>query len=422
MKKIAIIIGVLILISCSNNDDFVASPQLSNSTHDNEIRSYKEALQVAESAIDMLNGSNVTRSSSERRIDMNESKIYLKTEDTRSSSNLANDTLMYVFNYADNEGFAIVAAPKSKEALIAVTEKGHYTPGEPSGIEGFDMFMQLAEEYIVNNHGNTKDGGEPIDTLLNLSTTMYDYLYVGPYVSVRWGQTYPEGEFCPNGISGCTNTAMSQIMSYFEYPSSITLTYPERDQDTQVLNWANMKQHPTGHSQSYIFCMDLNAHKAIGRIHRQLGYMNQSIYNPSTTATYTMTYVPSTFSSLGYTVGTFQGYNSIYVHSELDNGHIFIIKGSTMDNIGHAWVLDGYHKITEITTFYKYSNGHQIIDYTTTVFYYYNHMNWGWYGNCNGYFSENVYNTANAYQYDTNNNTVSRNYCNNLAMMSVYVE
>lgn len=49
-------------------------------------------------------------------------------------------------------------------------------------------------------------------------------------------------------------------------------------------------------------------------------------------------------------------------------------------------------------------------------------MNWGWYGNCNGYFSENVYNTDRAYQYDTNSNTVSQNYCNNLEMLSVYVE
>lgn len=50
----------------------------------------------------------------------------------------------------------------------------------------------------------------------------------------------------------------------------------------------------------------------------------------------------------------------------------------------------------------------------------YMHYNWGWYGNCNGYFLSVVFDTSDAYQYDTNNNTASYDFQYNVRMLSVY--
>ena len=47
-------------------------------------------------------------------------------------------------------------------------------------------------------------------------------------------------------------------------------------------------------------------------------------------------------------------------------------------------------------------------------------MNWGWYGENNGYFSENVYNTSQATYWDTLSNNANYNFCYLVKLLSVY--
>jgi len=45
------------------------------------------------------------------------------------------------------------------------------------------------------------------------------------------------------------------------------------------------------------------------------------------------------------------------------------------------------------------------------------HINWGWYGICNGYFTFGSYNTASAEEYDTGLNYVSYDFCRYIRMI-----
>ena len=418
MKKLLLFVAIII-VACSNEkyiDDIrtqVPVKQVSN------LRSYEEALQVAESSISMLDNSESTRSSSSRKIDANNSKVYLNKSVTRSSSNTS-DTLMYVFNFEDNEGFAIVAAPKDIKPLIAITEKGHYDPDEPSGIEGFDDYMNLAEKYIMGNRGG--GAGDPLIGPIYLSESVTDITTVGPYVTVRWGQRCPEGDFCSNGYSGCTNTAMAQIMSYYEHPSSIALTYNGHDINTQTLNWTSIKSHtPEENPLFYIMCPDTTTHYAISRLLRQLGQMSNSSYGPNGTGTQIL-FAKSALNNLGYTVGTWLFYNTATVQSVINNGHLFLIYASTSGNDAHCWVLDGYKIVVITTTFYINTGlGDPIIDRIETQTYNYNHFNWGWYGENNGYFLENVFDTSSVTYPDTNNNSYNYNFNVNVELREVYL-
>jgi hypothetical protein len=51
---------------------------------------------------------------------------------------------------------------------------------------------------------------------------------------------------------------------------------------------------------------------------------------------------------------------------------------------------------------------------------YYLHFNWGWYGNCNGYFAEGVYDTSQALLYDTGTHSVNYNYNISNKFLNVY--
>ena len=55
----------------------------------------------------------------------------------------------------------------------------------------------------------------------------------------------------------------------------------------------------------------------------------------------------------------------------------------------------------------------------TTLTDYFMHFNWGWYGNCNGYFAEGVYDASLAFSYDTGVHTATYSY-SNVKYLSVY--
>lgn len=424
MKKILlfIILTSLNVASCTYDDDIVHEKLISS-----DIRSFEEALQIAQESLDMMQLSETRGISYKRSIDMDKCKI-VGNGNTRSPFD-SSDTLMYVFNFNDNQGFAIVAAPKNAEGLLAITEAGCYNPKAPANIDGFDEFVLKAKEYCVEKlhteaEHNKSDGitRSPVGgTEEYMDSIYYSLYYIAlPLVSVRWGQTQPEGEFCPNGISGCSNTAMAQIMSYFQYPDTIYYTYPGADRDFDILNWSGMKSHATRHSLSD--CADTISHYSIARLLRQLGFLNFSDYNINGTSTYTESYAGNTFRYLGYHVGDWVSYNATVACNSLDASRPLLMKGRTPNDEGHAWVLDGYKIIRKYVQRMRRINGSNWfpIGSPSGTDKKYMHYNWGWYGNCNGYFLSLIFDTSSAEDYDTASHTASYNFMFNVKMMSVY--
>lgn len=405
MKKLSFVLfttAIIMMAACSSqefNDESPSSPPSSNIS--NKIRSYEDALKIAQGSLSMLDDQRTsTRGESKtRKIDITNSKKVVKL-DAKTRSNLGvNDTLIYVFNFENDEGFVLVSASENTEAILAITEQGNYNPEVRSEIEGFEMFIDLAKRYIT--YTSEKSIEEERMRGLQIDTFVHDYtITAGPYVTVKWGQDYPEGELCSNSKAGCANTAMAQIMSYYQYPSGITLTYSGADVTYQNLNWSNLNTHNSNnpiHHQYSSSCNDANSHLAISRFLRQIGEVTNSMYNTNYTSTDPMN-VSSAFSSLGYNVSTYYTYNGQSIRNQLDNAHLIFIWGNN-NNSAHGWVLDGY--LTDNVTEYIMEpvdvGGHilwVIIDQFGTNTNYYNHFNWGWYGKNNGYFLDNVFNTA----------------------------
>lgn len=408
MKKTLFLIVAITLVACSKQEytESVSSLPAKQETASG-FRSYDEALRIAQNSINMLADSKPATRGTEkcRKIDFRKSKVIRNVASTRGTFD-GIDTLIYVFNFENNEGFALVSASKGTEGLLAITDKGHCDPDVRSEVEGFEMFKEMAKDYVYKASISFRAPDAPIVETRDSIT--YSYNTVGPYVTVRWGQHFPEGEYCDNDIAGCTNTAMAQIMSYYNYPTSISLTYPGADVSTQSLNWTNMKAHTTGHDLS--LCSTTETHKAISRLLREIGERNLSMYLSGRTST-TDYYPPLTFSNLGYTCEPWTNYNSMSMRMELNNAHLYLVNGYEGLK-GHSWVLDGYmnrtatiRQMARTATSGWFFTG--IVNYVNS---YYLHFNWGWYGNCNGYFSEGVYNTAGAYQYDTLVHTANYNF------------
>lgn len=428
MKKniVFAFVAALVMAACTNQETIETAPAVPTAkTAQSNTRSYDEALKIAENAIGMLEDSKSTTRSGEscRKIDLSENKVIMRDAKTRGESD-GSDSLIYVFNFENNEGFALVSASKNTEGLLAVTEQGHCDPETPSGIDGFDEFLSLAKEYVLNGTTkNVRSGGDG-----QPSEIVSEYTTKGPYVSVKWGQgtNKVEGEFFSNKIPGCVNVAIAQIMTYYEYPSSIQLTYEDADVDTQSLPWADMRMHNNGntHTEQFLYgvCNNNAGHAAISRLIRQIGVLDNSY--PDGDETFTLAYyINPTISLLGYNVA-FKTTSDI--RSELDNSHLLLVTGSTSpDEAGHAWVLDGYKKevMKERLMESVELNGHTVwivTEENVLSVTYYNHFNWGAYGSNNGYFNENVYSQSYVLWPDNSLNPLTSNYQYNLTFRSIY--
>ena len=243
-RKYLFLFGTLAVVACSTEDVFNAE----DSTLSGRVsmyRSVEDAMNIAQSAIGMI-GDVSTRSVS-RTIDAANLQYVVASA---TKGNAGNDTLLYIVNFANEEGFAVISANKSAEGLLAVIEKGSYQEGKLNYAEnkGFADFMEWAKEY--NRMANNSIMSEESVNALVERKTVVDTLSsqrVKTMVEVQWGQTGIEGTYAPNKKAGCSNTAMAQIMSYFCFPSTIAITYDGATINSQTLDWTAMKEHKITH-------------------------------------------------------------------------------------------------------------------------------------------------------------------------------
>jgi len=422
MRKIilCLFVAVFMMTACSNQETTESAQLIPTGVNtQSNTRSYEEALKIAENAIDMLESSkSSTRSEAKsRKIDFTQNKVIMHDTKTRGDS-IISDSLIYVFNFENNEGFALVSASVNADPLLAVTEKGFFDPEVPSNIDGLNLFVEQAKEYVLSEElASLNSVYETKDSIVGVSP----YSEVGPFVSVKWGQNYAEGEFCDNGLAGCANTAMAQIFTYYGQPSSLSLTYCNGG--TISLNWPSIRSHGTKHYSSY--CSNLTVHTSISHLLRELGERNNSSYvSVDENHIYTITDLITdntainTLNGLGYQHGSWNPYIGSFVRNQLDNHHLFIASA-----LSHFWVLDGYMLgVVTHNIMYKIGDNWYYSGNTYTTTSYFNHYNWGFYGDSDGYFNENVYNTQQVSLLDngcTNYEILVEN-PNNVSLMSIY--
>lgn len=384
-------------------------------------RTMSEALAIAQSSTKLLSSGN-TRSVSEKKINLKDLRVVCKA--TRSATDI--DTLMYVFNFEDSLGFAIVSANEFTPGLIAITESGYYDPDEEQENEAFAALMASAREYIESKALINKDSLHPIpffpDTIIELR---YE---VSPMVPVKWGQDMMYGKYCYNNVTGCAPLAAAQAMTYLRKPASIQLSYLGHDVDCLNLNWNDLRRHilyyaPNGTESTSYCSASYNAHDVIGKLCFQLGLNMNSIYYsmPDSTQNYTSTTkggISAGLNSLGLP-STFVNYTKGSTISPLNNGHILYFVGFTESESGHAWLVDGY-QLNDVQILTDGPIPGQYCYLHTDV--YYNHINWGWHGCANGFFLDEVFNIQQSFCLDDNpyHTNANHNFIDGLQFIELY--
>ena len=364
-------------------------------------------------------------------------------------------TLMYAVNYAD--GYDLISATKKYHPVLAMVEHGTYT-GEktntgydvimneyveatqaaidgkitidgnpwavyeevpynaPAQTKVSDAYTEVANEYIEDWYMSGYNIYQLNTKPENMSDEMYetfcdyardydrpdhDYMqcsfiventadYMERYeciVQTTWGQreAYNDGLEADLPL-GCTTVAIGQIMKYLEYPSWI--------------NWTSMPNSMTSNETNLTltnFLAQLRMHIGVSNsggatiydvrdaIYQHYGYNEQNRYSL-----------------------TVADYYRNHVKSSLSNGIPVYMRGVDANtNKGHGWVCDGYYTthpqteymlfvipmgVNEITSLINiYSS--IIYPENLTIFNHF-HMNWGWYGDNNGYYYQDSVNPS----------------------------
>lgn len=176
-----------------------------------------------------------------------------------------------------------------------------------------------------------------------------------------------------------------------------------------------MKAHQTGHALDN--CSTPSTHEAIGRLHRQLGHLSNSLYYYNHTAGF-LTNVPSALSNMNFVTTDTISYDSTYVAEQLYYHHPLVIIGG-----GAAWDIDGY-SLHRVTTYIYERVAANINEYelaaTIVRNRYLYHYNWCWYGDCNGYFSPAVFNPQSGTTYDGTHLEPSNNFNSSVKLLRFY--
>ena len=368
-----------------------------------------EVIRIAQEGAAMLDDAQ-TRSDIARRIDR--SSISCKINPATRAGE-ADDTLYYVVNYADNAGFAIVSADDNASdgaRLIAVTESGSYTAGEKTENEGFNMYIDMlsfgpptTDSLITENPGRFP--GDILDSIVTLT----DWVQVQPMVSVTWDQCYPYNQFCPmqdenptqQSVVGCTAVAIGQIFAKHCHPASFSCTFDDNEENaytTCTMDWVGINAYDWYYPYFSIYI------EPVALFLREIGERCGMVYdNESTSDIYN---IASILPSFGYQQPTIQNFHYVTVVSELTANRPVYMRGEYYDYnknkyVGHAWVVDGYKSRDRDVAYYTYlDDGSYVLWETKHEDFDYLHINWGYSGQCNGYFQKNVYNLGMAYEYD----------------------
>lgn len=180
--------------------------------------------------ISFLSGEPMTRSGKTRAI---ASKFSLGGVVTRADGETEEEPFVHVFNFDDNEGFAILSGDRRTSPILCVIDKGTLNEDTVVDDPGFAMMLSELDTYyriktglpVTDIYGNR---GIVVDPDPDISRPDEYYVYgewetladTGTILECEWDQNKPFNEHCvtdygASAAVGCGPIAVAQIMYHW---------------------------------------------------------------------------------------------------------------------------------------------------------------------------------------------------------------
>ena len=277
----------------------------------------------------------------------------------------------YIFNAEDNQGFVVASGDDRTAQILGFGNSGNID------VANMPLNMQeLLANYVkqIEALGNKK--------VTTTTVAGSGKANISPLLSTTWNQDIPYNNSMNvsvpgktgNPYTGCTATALAQVLRYHRYPDETKAEIPTFFTDehhisvpavaaNSPIDWNYMLDAYVGVSST------ATQEKAVADLMMYCSYALRSDFYPDGTGAYINTIPPILVDIFGYDPTVMLEASANYtidswhkmVYNELAANRPVVYGASSIGG-GHAFVIDGYR-----------TDG-------------YYHINWGWEGVCDNYF------------------------------------
>ena len=293
----------------------------------------------------------------------------------------------YIFNASDGQGYVIVSGDERAQEVLGYSDTGHIS--EETMPCGMKMLLDLYAEEIsslpqtLQNEGGQVEMDEPLSAPKKVRDSRTN---INAMVSCQWGQSSPYNGQCPTSgssrcIVGCAATAMSQVLYYWGHQKGYDIkataipAYTTRSQGIKcgelpatTFDWANMKDRASSDAAAAKLC------RYVGQsIEMDYGTGNSEAWGSDMAPAYREYFgIDNHVRAIFRTDYDYNEWEK-FIYDEMEAGRPVILCGVYYSSGwgGHGFVCDGYQVSTD-----KY------------------HINWGWNGSYDGYFSLTALNSS----------------------------
>ncbi len=367
MRKLTLIITLMLVMAASCSTD---EPILQQETEDNLQKNAKtavsknDAVKIANFFLDQISQSP-TRANG-RKV----SKIDAVLNDTPTRSDEP-DTLLYVINFDDDQGYAIVSADTRACPVFAMSDNGFFEINDATS-EGVKMYIENAKSTVKK----MSEGSNETFNTNDLTTSYFDPITrptIGPLISERQSKVGDCPELNKYVVDSegnhthtcCVPVAIEIAMSYHKWPTTL---------EGYSFNWDAMN---SGNDDDGIArLLAIISRDDYCKVHHE--YNTDGILEHYSH----IKYVVPTLNKCRYDVNDdfkiFTKDNDMIIDHLSTQGPLIIYGRSANFKGGHLWILDGYKE-----AFYKPVES----DYAAIQKCSFYHCVWGNYkGGCNGYY------------------------------------
>ena len=290
---------------------------------------------------------------------------------TRQSSQLElanNSSELFVFNDEINGGYVVISGDERMPDVLGYSYNGHYDEEEipcnmRAWLEGYAEQVKYLQSH-PEAKAATRNSAERTP--------------ISPMLTCEWDQLEPYNRQCPffwtkRCPTGCGPTAMAQIMYYHQWPLQTTKAIPGYmalngedipDIPITTIDWNNILPKYDG---NYYLSSQADA---VATLMKLCGVAAKVQYLENESSTTPEKVITALYDYFNYSKAFLMheenyDYNTWLqiMYDELADGFPIIYTGQGWRNEGHSFILDGYDKND------------------------YFHVNWGWSGANNGYFT-----------------------------------
>lgn len=312
---------------------------------------------------------------------------YVLNEGNKTRSTHVPDTLAYILNFGNDNGFAVIASDDRVFPLLAYSDNGHFKYEKSYNDPVYVNFISLLDDYMAAIDENDTAVVVP-DNYLSSCVVKRPQLK-----TCNWSQVEPFDKYVieehPGCPAGCVAVAAGQIMAncknslnYHDFAFNFRAIRAAMDGDMFEGDDDFVSNKPTSLRDTIEYSYD-EAVDQVAKLLYWLGKDLNMIYDTSGSSALSRD-ARDLLDELGYGVNEayLTNFSEEKMLERLEEECLLYVDGRVIagGTGGHAWVIDGYSYCWK--DFEKTEKG--IINF---------HCDWGWGGGCNGYYNTDIYTT-----------------------------